>query len=492
LKTRNIVLKGIALSPSSHNPNELPPEIAFISLPKALAQFHHLPLHVPVWIHHQARAAEKGYDFNEGVGVMEELLKQSPGVPGAYLYQLFVTKWPKLMEVNPYFESGRIAEAIPKLVEVLDIDPECPLTCFQLGYCFRVTGELEKSESFYKQALRMAPDAGWIYSNLGRTYQAMGDTPKAAGAFWKALELLPEDQFILEQLMALGEIFPIPQQDAQGGVKDLFVRRNDYEKAMEKALAREEKPENLMALGWKLLQDRLFDLARLSFEKARQKDNGLTDAGLGLGIAHLESGGFKEAEKLLVQYLDEKPDSPFAHLNLFKVYLAQGEQDLAWDEIQTAVRLNPDNLDALRQIYFIYRETGRLEEAWEWLDRLSEEKPSSFTPLFLKAQALLEQGRWEESEKTFRKALERAPHNEEILLSYSAELGKRGHRRELIELLGKEPSPLPFSLTLNLALAYSQMGKTAEAGKILEGFLQRPDISRLDKARAQAILKELK
>jgi tetratricopeptide (TPR) repeat protein len=480
------------LNPSSQNPKEIPPEIAFISLPKALAQFHHLPLHVPIWIHRQEQAKEKGYDFNEGVGAMTELLKQSPGVPGAYLYQLFVTKWPKLMEANPYFESGRIAEVIPKLVEVLDIDPECPLTCFQLGYCFRVTGELEKSESFYKQALRMAPDAGWIYSNLGRTYQAMGESPKAAEAFWKALELLPEDQFIREQLMALGEIFPIPQQDSRGGVTDLFVRRNDYEKAMEKALQHEEKPENLMALGWKLLQDRLFDLARRSFEKARTKDENLAEAGLGLGIAYLESRGFKEAEKFLAQYLDEKPDSPVAHLNLFKVYLAQGEQDLAWDEIQTAVQLNPDNLNALRQIYFIYRETDRLDEALEWMDRLSEEKPSSFAPLFLKAQVLLEHGRWEESEKTFLKALGRAPHNEEILLSYSAELGKRGHRRELIELLEKEPPPLPFTLTLNLALAYSQTGKTAEAGQILEGFLQRPGISRLDKARAQAILKELK
>ena len=478
------------MSPASQNPKEVPQEIAFISLPKALAQFHHLPLHVPVWIHRQEQAKEKGYDFNEGVGAMAELLKQSPGAPGAYLYQLFVTKWPKLMEVNPYFQSNRIAEAIPKLVEVLDIDPECPMTCFQLGYCFRVTGELEKSESFYKQALRMAPDAGWIYSNLGRTYQAMGEKAKAAEAFWKALELLPEDQFILEQLMALGEIFPVPQQDGHGGVKDLFMRRTDYEKTMEKALAREEKPETLMAIGWKLLQDRLFDAAGRCFEKARLKDESLADADLGLGIAHLESGKFKEGEKFLLQYLDEKPDSAVAHLNLFKVYLAQGEQDLAWDEIQTAVRLNPDNLDALRQIYFIYRETDRLDEALEWLDKLSEEKPASVAPLFLKAQILLEQNQWEESEKNFLRALGRAPHNEEILLCYSAELGKRGQRLRVIELLEKEPPPLPFTLTLNLSLAYSQTGKNAEAKRLLEDFLQRPEVSRIDMARAQAILKE--
>ncbi len=471
-------------------PPEVPPEFTFISLPQALAQFHHLPLHVPVWIHRQEEVEKKGYDFNEGARVMEALLEQSPGVPGAYLYQLFVKKWPKLMEVNPYFESGRIAEAIPKLVEVLDIDPECPLTSFQLGYCFRATGELEKSESFYKKSLRMAPEAGWIYSNLGRTYQAMGDKAKAAEVFWRALELLPGDHFVLEQLIGLGELFVIPKEEPKGGVSAAFVRRSDYEKKMKEVLAEEKEPGNLVKFGWRLLQDRLNDLACQCFEKARTLKKDLSETLLGLGVAHLEAGHIKEAEHFLLEYLDENPDSAIAHLNLFKVYLAGEEMDLAWDEIQTAVRLDPQRLEALKQLYYLFLQTDRKEEGLEWMDRLALEHPTHYGPLLVKAWALSESHQWPEARIALDQALSRSPHNEEILLFLTSELGKKGQREELIRLLQQESEPLPLSLTINLALAYSQTGQLEKGRKTLKSFLERPGLSLMDQERAKAILRE--
>jgi len=473
-------------------PQEVPPEFNFISLPKALAQFHHLPLHVPVWVHRQEEIEKKGYDFGEGVRVMEALLREAPGIPGAYLYQLFVKKWPLLMEVNPYFESGRIAEAIPKLVEILDIDPECPLTSFQLGYCFRVTGELEKSESFYKKALRMAPEAGWIYSNLGRTYLAMGDKSKASEVFWKALEMLPGDQFVLEQLIGLGELFMIP---APAGGKDRspsFVRRVDYEKKMREAVEKEDQAPHLLQYGWKLLRDRLNELSSRCFEKVRSVGTAAekAEALLGLGTAHLESGRHAEAEKFLVEYLDEHPNSATAHLNLFKVYLAQEEMDLAWEEIQTAVRLDPERLEALRQLYFLFLQTGRKEEGLEWLDRLALEHPAGFAPLLVKAWVLTEDQKWTEAQEALQAALDRSPHNEEILLFLTSELGKRGQRREIIRRLREEDAPLPLSLTINLALAYSQEGQWEEGKKVLADFIARKGLDPLDGERARKILDE--
>jgi len=477
-------------SPSFERPPEVPPEITFISLPKALAQFHHLPLHVPVWIHREEDIKKNGYDFNEGSQVMEELLGAAPGIPGAYLYQLFVKKWPRLREVAPYFESGRVAEAIPKLVEVLDIDPECPLTCFQLGFCFRATGELEKSESFYKKALRMAPTAGWIYSNLGRTYQAMGDKAKAAEVYWKALELLPGDHFVLEQLINLGELFVIPSQGEKGDISAAFVRRADYEKKMTEAIEKETKAETLAQFGWRLLQDRLADLACRCFEKARGLKEGLTEALLGLGTAHLEAGRFREAEKFLLEYLDENPDSATAHLNLFKTYLAGGETDLAWDEIQTAVRLDPSRPEALKQLYYLFLQTGRKEEGLELLGNLALQHPTYAAPLLVRAWALTENGEWPEARQALDEALKRAPHNEEILLFLTSELGKRGDKEELIRLLRAETQPLPLSLTINLALAYSQTGRLEEGRKVLKAFLKRPGLEALDRERGKAILKE--
>jgi tetratricopeptide (TPR) repeat protein len=468
---------------------EVPPDITFITLPIALAQFHHLPIHVPVWVKRQEEIQQKGYDFQEGFQVMQELLEKSSGIPGAYLYQLFVRKWPRLREINSYFQSGRIAEAIPKLVEILDIDPECPLTSFQLGYCFRATGELEKSESFYLKAIRMAPEAGWIYSNLGRTYQAMGPSAnaKASEAFWKALELLPGDTFVLEQLMGLGEIFLVAQPGTKGA--PAFMRRGEYEKKMEETLLKEKSSVKLVQSGWKLLQDRLFDLARRYFEKARESEK-IPETLLGLGLIHLEEGRYPEAEHFLMEYLDENPDSIPAHLSLYKVYLAQEEGELAWDEIQTAVRLDPNGLDSLRQLFSHFQETDRMEEGLEWLDQFSLENPLSFAALLVKAQALTRKGKWEDAKGAAMEALRRAPHEEEVLLFYTSELGKRGLEEELVGLLEKETEPLPLSLTINLALAFSRLGKMDRGKGILQEFVAREKISPWEKAKAETLLRE--
>ena len=478
-------------SPPFQRPAEVPPEIAFISLPPALAQFHHLPRHVPVWLHRQGEVEEKGYDFNEGAGVMEELLKEAPGVPGAYLYQLFLRKWAKLNTLQPYFETDRIAEVIPKLVEILDIDPECPLTCFQLGYCFRATGELEKSESFYKQALRMAPDAGWIHSNLGRTYQAMGKKAEAAEAFWAALERLPGDKFVMEQLMAMGELIPVPNPEKPES-PPLFLKRVDFEKKIREMVEGEKNPNALCQWGWKLLRDHFIDLAGKCFEAALTSSPSVPEALLGLGTVHLEAGRFREAERNLTEYLDGNPQSVVAHLNLFKAYLALEEEDLAWEEIQAAIRLDPGQVDALRQLLHLFRESDREEEGWEWMDQLSEENSTRFEPLWVKAQALAQGERWEEAKSAFEESLRRSPHQEEVLLSYTAELGKRGKRKEVIQILEAEPKSLPLSLTINLALAHSQEGRVAKGKGLLEEFLKRPGISETEKIRTRNLLKEFR
>lgn len=482
------------MSPEPTPPSPLPPEYSFVSIPLPLAQFPHLPVHVPVWVHRQAEVEAKGYDFAEGARVMEALLAEAPGVPGAYLYQLFVQKWPKLTEVGPYFRSGRIAEAIPKLVEILDIDPECPLTSFQLGYCFRATGELEKSESFYKKALRMAPSAGWIHSNLGRTYLAMGKKAEATVVFWKALELLPGDPFVLEQLMALRELFLLPPASGKKDDAPFFVKRADYEAKAREWMTREKKGENLERLGWKLLQEGLLELAGECFLRVRTLPGLGAPSGdqalLGIGIVQLESGKYAEAERSLEEYLEAHPDSAAAHLNLFKVYLAQEEMDLAWEEIQAAVRLEPEHLEALRQLYALFARTDRREEALDWLDRLAEERPQSFAPPFAKAWALVDEEDWEGARKELDKALALSPHNEEVLLYLTAELGKRGQREELIRVLTAEKGPLPLSLTINLALAHSQTGEDERGKKLLESYLERPGVTALEKERVRILLEE--
>ncbi len=471
----------------------IPEDIAFVTLPKVLAEFHHLPEHVPVPADLAQEAREKGYPFAAGVKAMERVLAENPSVPGNYLFRLFTAKWPKWREAEAMLSAGRLAEAIHVLVGILETDPDCPLTCFQLGFCFRATGELEKSESFYKKALTLAPDVGWIHSNLGRTYQAMGDTERAAGAYWAALEHLPNDLFVIEQLEALGEIVAVPDAGDKPGERS-FMKRDDYRTLIEKEMSATTDSSGFLSIGRRALRGRLWDPAVACFEKVREKaasPQETDEAELGLGIAHLHAGRAEEAERWLLGFLDRNPDSAVAHVNLFKVYLRTEHEELAWEQIRAAASLAPDDLDVLQQMFLFFENTGREEEGLEALRELAQEEPRAVAPLLLQAQHHDAKGDWALAETLLKQALKRSPESESVLAYYTAALGRLGRAKEAAALLAPLRPRLTFVLAVNLAVALRQSGNSAEAMKVLAEFKDRPNASSLDRMRAEVLMLEI-
>lgn len=470
----------------------IPDDIAFISLPGPLAQFHHLPEHVPLHASLEEQVREKGYPFADGVKAMEEVLAADPQVPGNYLFRLFVEKWPLWKEAESLLSAGRLPAAIEKLVGILDRDPDCPLTCFQLGFCFRATGELEKSESFYQKALTLAPDAGWIHSNLGRTYQAMGDVKKAASAFWAAREKMPNDLFVMEQLELLGEIVMLPPDPGKPDERS-YVKREEYEKILRGRMETVSAAKDLLPLGLQALQARIWETAIAVFDKARESASPgreTDEAELGLGIATLHAGRPREAERWLVGFLERSPDSAVAHVNLFKTYLALEEEDKAWEEIRAAAALAPDDLDVLRQMFLFFENTGREQEGLETLADLAAVDPGCVAPLLLQAQHHDSKNDWTEAESLLKEAVKRSPTSEAVLVYYSSALGKAGRPQEAVDLLKIRRGDMTLALAVNLALALRQAGQREEALKVLGEFKDDLKASPMDRLRAEVLRQE--
>jgi len=61
----------------------------------------------------------------------------------------------------------------------------------------------------------------------------------------------------------------------------------------------------------------------------------------------------------------------------------------------------------------------------------------------------------------------------------------------IIDLLESQEGTLPFSLTINLSLAYRNSGKFSESQGILKNYLKTPGLPPLVQERARVILKEL-
>jgi tetratricopeptide (TPR) repeat protein len=466
----------------------IPPDISFVTIPRILAQFHHLPEHVPLIVEANDAPAQS-YDFARGVQAMEYLLKAAPDAPGSYLYRLYIRKWPLWQKAAPLLESGRVVEAIPILVGVLDLDPDCPLTCFQLGFCFRATGEYEKSESFYKKAMMLAPEAGWIHSNLGRTYVLWGHEEQAKEVFWQALQLLPGDSFVLEQLEALGELVRLSDEPEHPGTAR-FVKRADFEKKVALEIRQRKDPREILNLGFSLLEDKLWDLAEECFERVRELDPDASSSLLGLGMVHLHRDHPAEAERWFLEYLDLEPESASGHLNLFKAELALDHPEEAWEHLLTAVRLNPNHAGALEQMARFLCDTEREEEAVTRLREIAEENPEIAGPWKVLAGIYNESGEQEEELKAWEQGHQRFAEDPEILVGYTAALGQAGRPDEVVNLLAPRAEKLPFELMVNLVVALGRTGKREESRVQIKRFLENKALSRQDRQRAEEFLAE--
>jgi len=470
------------------DPSSLPSDIAFVTIPRVLAQFHHLPEHVPLIVEEDVTPPE-GYDFAKGVQAMKYLLEAAPDAPGSYLYRLYLRKWPLWQRAAPLLESGRVVEAIPLLVGVLDVDPDCPLTCFQLGFCFRATGEYEKSESFYKKALTLAPEAGWIHSNLGRTYVLSGRPEEAKEVFWQALQLLPGDSFVLEQLESLGELVRLSDVAGQSDTAR-YVKRADFEKKVAVEVRKRTDPREVLNLGFSLLEDKLWDLAEECFERARELDADASPALLGLGVAHLHRGHPAEAERWFMEYLDREPESVSGHLNMFKVELALDHPEDAWEHLLTAVRLNPGHAAALEQMVRFLTEAGRVEEAVMRLRDISKTQPELVPPWKALARLYNESGERSEELKAWEEAYRLSAEDPEVLVGYTAVLGADDRPEEVEKLLTPRAEKLPFELMVNLVVALGRMDKKAEARGVIKTYSERPDLGRTERQRVEEFMKE--
>ncbi len=87
--------------------------------------------------------------------------------------------------------QGRNAEAIPLMVQALEIDPEYVDAWSNLGIAYHQERDLERAEKCYRRALELNPQFVNAWANLGTTLRAREANEEAARAWKRALELSP-------------------------------------------------------------------------------------------------------------------------------------------------------------------------------------------------------------------------------------------------------------------------------------------------------------
>ncbi len=291
-----------------------------------------------------------------------------------------------------YILSEKQDRAIEELIRAVAVDTETVETYVALGNLFRSKGEIDRAIRI-RQSIILRPNLDekiriQALFDLGLDYQRGGFYERAIRTFEEVIASAPRHREALFQLIRIYE----ETRDWENA----FRTRQKLSKLTG------EKASNILAhyqveLGKAHFENGRLSQAKSAYKKAVSQDAGCADAYLHLGDLHLKEGKAKKAViawgKVLrlapdlsfltfgrlalvsAQMTDLKPvetflaenaaaeKNPLAHLVLARLLAQKGENDQALVELNLALSIDPNLIEARKELGLLLLALGRNEEA---------------------------------------------------------------------------------------------------------------------------------
>ncbi len=172
--------------------------------------------------------------------------------------------------------------------------------------------------------------------------------------------------------------------------------------------------------------------------------------------------------------LKTDPDSYVMHLNLGTAYYQDRNFDGAERELQQALLLKPDSVNALNALGCLYLERGRLDDSAQMFQQAIALKPLWTDPHFNYGRLLVKQDLTTAALREFNKAVEVGPLNSSARLYFAQTLAKDGQIKEA-EAEYRKSLELSDSLEAEHGLIdiLLNSGRTAEAEPRMRTLLKK-------------------
>lgn len=108
-------------------------------------------------------------------------------------------------------------------------------------------------------------------------------------------------------------------------------------------------------------------------------------------------GRYAQAAELYRQLLRYEPKNPGVHLNLGKSLALTGDPRGAKKHLLEVLKVRPSDAVALAQLATVYRQDGRMDDAFRTIDKALRAEPGNAFALWNKADLLRLEGRFEEA-----------------------------------------------------------------------------------------------
>ena len=415
------------------------------------------------------------------------------------------------------------------LKQALTIDPRSIEILVALGDFRVTTGKPDQAESLYKQALDIAPQTDELYLKLAGFYQRYGKPAEVEATLQKLASIKPTDE---KPHIHMGDFLASTGQHDKALASYLRAREvsPDSVIARDKLIVHyldtgkmneaEAKVKDILEKNSTDLMGRFFN-ARLQLAKNHateaisilqgvvRDEPRFAGAHHFLGVAFMRERQITQARGAFAEAVKANPNLPESRIALAELYLAEGSSDLALEQAQAAIQLNPRNVQAAiisgdaylrkgdvaksRQVFeavaqalpkeaigpyrlgLVARAEKNDTKALTYFEEALARKPAAIEPLTQIATIKIGQGKGSEARDRVTKQLAASPDNPHFY-NLLGQLWLKAKDLGQAESAFKKAIELNSSLLsayLNLGQVYHQAGKTDQAAKEYETVLEK-------------------
>lgn len=415
--------------------------------------------------------------------------------------------------------------AVKEYERAIALDPENTEAPLYLGAVYAERKQYKKAQEYF---VRLAKDEDYKNRYLveyysGRVYQEMKQLAEAEGAYRRSLERKPD---FYDALIALGGLLELqgkkeqeinlyvkfqkengPNEAIAEALAQIFLARQDYERALQQLLILEELGEDILSVKVKIaliyveqkkhnqavikLEETLalapesdkvrFYLAALH-EEMKQPDKALkyfqeipadsnfySESVVHAAFILKQKGNLSAAGDILEKAIDKKPESP----QMFSLYAAimdaRNEHQKALTRLEQGLKRFPDNTQLMFYFGTISDKLGNREVMLKTMKKVIELDPKNAQAFNYLAYTYAEDAKnLPEAEALARQALEISPNDPFIMDTLGWVLFKLGRSKEALPLLESAQNQQPDESIIadHLADVYVQNRLTEKAKKM--------------------------
>ncbi len=232
-------------------------------------------------------------------------------------------------------------QALTHARKALNQEPGHVPSMVSAGMALVGMGRPDGARKYFDEAQHTEPDRADLFLGLGALARSEGDRHGALQALEQACRLAPEDW---ETHLYLGQALAGRARQL-GGSKRLHERAQYHlVQAMQHEPSPHVMPALLRHLGVGCLQSGRFREAEKLFLRLRENEEHAATARFHLGLVAYELGKYKNAIQYFRQYLQDRPDAPRVHAQMAMAHLQLGDHDRALECCERALLIDPMDL----------------------------------------------------------------------------------------------------------------------------------------------------